>query len=241
VIEHALERAPRASARRLNSRLVAGLLLTLLAFSGFVAFASRLIPETRTLLVAARDLPAGVPLGADDVVVSRLAVDDTVYNAALPGDALESVAGRALSTPAYAGQVLVRAQLQPADRPLLGPDQVALTIPARPDNTVATLAAGDHVQVLAAFDKGKPTARTEVVLADAPVFRVGRGDAALRPAAGPGGPTLVGAPGADPQTGPISSVTLVVPTGEPAAALTSAAASADLQIGLLPGPRPPRP
>lgn len=237
----AMDRVQRVRARRLNSRLVAGLLLTLLAFSGFVMFASRLIPESRTLLVAAHDVPAGTPLTTQDVVVSRMGVDDTVYGAALSGDALDTVEGRVLATPAYAGQVLARGQLQPVDRPVLGPDQVGVTIPARPDNVVGSLAPGDHVQVLAAFDKGKPSAHTELVLADAAVFRVGRGEGTARPTVAGGSTALSSSTSPDTQGGPVSSVTLIVLAGEPARALTNAVSNAELQIGLLASPRTSRP
>lgn len=229
-----------ARARRLNLRVLAGLLLTLVAFSGFIVFAIRLIPESRTVLVVARDLPTGTRLGAGDVVVSRIGVDDTVYDAAMPGDALDSVAGQVLATPAYSGQVLARAQLQPADHPALGPGQVAMTIPARSDSAVSSLRPGDHVAVLASLDRGKPSAHTELVLPDAVVFLVGRGESNTSPLPVTGAIGGADAPGRG-SGGPLSSVTLVVPGGEPARALAAARWNGDLDIVLLPSAGASRP
>ena len=239
------QRAWAGTHRRLNLRVVAGLLLTLVAFSGFVVFAVRLIPESRTVLVVARDLPPGTRLGSGDVVVSRVGVDETVYNAALPGDALDTIDGRVLAAPAYAGQVLARAQLQPVDRPALGADQVAMTIPARPDSAVSTLRPGDHVAVLATLDKGKPSAHTDLVIPDAVVYLVGRGEGGASPLVVGGGAagqpsTIPSSTGSDTQSrqdsAPLSSVSLIVSAGEPARALATARWTGDLEVVLLPGP-----
>lgn len=245
------QRVRAGTPRRLNLRVLAGLLLTLVAFSGFVVFAVRMIPESRTVLVVARDLPPGTRLAAGDVVVSRVGVDETVYGAAVSGDALETVDGRVLAAPAYAGQVLARAQLQPADRPALGADQVAMTIPARSDSAVSTLRPGDHVAVLATLDKGKPTVHTELVLPDAIVYLVGRGEGGTSPLVVGGGgaagqPSGFGtgngsdAPGRQ-DSAPLSSLTLIVPIGDPAKTLATARWNGDLEIVLLPGQGAVRP
>jgi Flp pilus assembly protein CpaB len=132
--------------RRADPRAIVGVFLTLAALAGSVAFWVS-ATEARPVLVAARDLPAGATLSASDLGIAYIRADDAVYHAALPSDMLESLVGRQLGEPIHAQQVLARAQL--ADRFGLAPDQVAITIPARPDSAVdGRLRPGDSVQVL---------------------------------------------------------------------------------------------
>src|SRR5262249_58730379 len=101
-------------------------------------------------------------------------MDDNLYRAALPADTLDSLVGRQLGEPIHAQQVLARAQL--ADRLGLAPDQVAITIPAKPDSAVdGRLRPGDAVQVLVTVvDKSRNEAHAHQVLDRALVYGVGR-------------------------------------------------------------------
>jgi Flp pilus assembly protein CpaB len=119
--------------RRADPRALIGIFLALAALAGSVAFwvgAS----DARPIVIAMRDLPAGATLRSSDLTVAYLRMDDAIYRAALPADALDSLVGRQLGEPIHAQQVLARAQV--ADRPGLAADQVAMTIPARPESAV---------------------------------------------------------------------------------------------------------
>src|ERR1700716_969956 len=159
--------------RRADPRALIGIFLTLAALAGSVAFwvgAS----DARPILIAARDLPAGATLRSSDLTVAYVRMDDSVYRAALPSDALDSLVGRQLGEPIHAQQVLARAQV--ASKPGLAADQVAITIPARPESAVdGRLRPGDTVQVLVTvIDKTRNEAHTRQLLDRAQVFEVGR-------------------------------------------------------------------
>jgi Flp pilus assembly protein CpaB len=211
--------------RRADPRAIVGVFLTLAALAGSVAFWVS-ATEARPVLVAARDLPAGATLSASDLGIAYIRADDAVYHAALPSDMLESLVGRQLGEPIHAQQVLARAQL--ADRFGLAPDQVAITIPARPDSAVdGRLRPGDSVQVLVTVsDKSRNEAHAREVLRRARVFEVGR-DASLTTA---GQSSL---DSADAGRGTIASVTLAV-THDQARDLAEARRTGDLDVLLLP-------
>src|ERR1051326_8113515 len=119
--------------RRADPRAIVGMVLTLAALAGSVAFWVS-ATDARPVLIATRDLPAGATLRTADLGVAYVRVDDAVYRAALPADTLQTLVGRQLGEPVHAQQMLARAQV--ADQLGLAPDQVAITIPARPDSAV---------------------------------------------------------------------------------------------------------
>jgi Flp pilus assembly protein CpaB len=181
------------------------------------------------VLVATRDLPAGSTLRGSDLSVAYVRMDDALLQAALPADTLESLVGRQLGEPVHAQQILARAQVGAS--PGLSADQVAITIPARPESAVnGRLRAGDAVQVLVTvLDKAKTEAHSRVVLDRARVFEVGR-DPAFGSSAGTSSMT------ADQDTrarGSIASVTLAV-TAEQARQLAEARRTGELDVLLLP-------
>src|SRR5438034_898524 len=73
------------------------------------------------------------------LAVARVRVDDGMYAAAVPADELGALVGRQLAEPIHPQQMVVRQQV--SARPLIGPDQVALTIPVNPAS-----AAGGRVR-----------------------------------------------------------------------------------------------
>ena len=159
--------------RRTDPRALIGLFLTLAALAGSISFWVT-NSESRPVLVATRDLPIGATVRAGDVTIAYVRMDDNLYRAALPADTLDSLVGRQLGEPIHAQQVLARAQL--ADRLGLAPDQVAITIPAKPDSAVdGRLQPGDAVQVLVTVvDKARQEAHTRLVLDRVQVYSVGR-------------------------------------------------------------------
>ncbi|MGI9147418.1 MAG: Flp pilus assembly protein CpaB [Chloroflexota bacterium] len=216
--------------RRADPRALIGVFLTLAALAGSVAFwvgAS----DARPILIATRDLPAGATVRSSDLTVAYVRMDETVYRAALPADALDSLVGRQLGEPIHAQQVLARAQL--GDRLGLTADQVAMTIPAHPESAVdGRLRPGDNVQVLVTVaDKNKNEAHTRQVLDRAPVFEVGR-DQSFSSASSSSG---VAADGDGLPRGSITSVTLAV-TADQARQLAEARRTGELDVLLLPPP-----
>src|SRR6266851_2474313 len=163
--------------RRADPRALIGVFVTLAALAGSVAFWVT-SSDARPVLVATRDLPVGTTLRASDLTIAYVRMDDALYRAALPADMLETLIGRPLGEPVHAQQVLARAQV--ANRLGLAADQVAMTIPARPDSAVdGRLRPGDSVQVLVTIaDKSHNEAHARQVLERAQIFEVGR-DAAL--------------------------------------------------------------
>jgi Flp pilus assembly protein CpaB len=219
--------------RRADPRALIGVFLTLAALAGSVAFwvgAS----DARPILVATRDLPAGATLRGSDLTVAYVRMDDAVYRAALPADALDSLIGRQLGEPIHAQQVLARAQV--AVQLGLAADQVAMTIPVHPESAVdGRLRPGDTIQVLVTvIDKNKNEAHTRQVLDRAQVFEVGR-DQSFSTASSSAGPAD------DAQArGSITSVTLSV-SADQARQLAEARRSGELDVLLLPPPEVPRP
>ena len=208
--------------RRADPRALIGAFLTLAALAGSISFWVG-SSEARPVLVATRDLPAGATLRASDLSVAYVRMDDHLYRAALPADMLDALVGRQLSEPMHAQQVLARAQV--AERAGLGPDQVAMTIPARPESAVdGRLRAGDEVQVLATVSGGaRAEARTRLVVERAQVYAVGRDQA------------LSGSSQREDDAfgGRITSITLVV-SPEQARLLAEARHSGELDVLLLP-------
>jgi Flp pilus assembly protein CpaB len=211
--------------RRADPRAIVGIVLTLAALAGSVAFWVS-ATDSRPVLIATRELPAGATLNTGDLGIAYVHVDDAVYRAALPADNLQSLVGRQLGEPVHAEQVLARAQL--ADQLGLGRDQVAITIPARPDSAVdGRLRPGDSVQILVTVtDKSRGSAHTSQVLDRALVFEVGR-ETSLA------GSSTTGTDATGVTRGAITSITLAV-TADQARQLAEARRTGELDIVLLP-------
>ncbi|MBI4496649.1 MAG: Flp pilus assembly protein CpaB [Chloroflexi bacterium] len=213
--------------RHLDWRSIFGVFLLLVATGGSLAFWT-VSSDTRAVVVATRDLPAGATLSATDLAVARVRVDDTIYHASLPADELTTIVGKQLAEPVHAHQLLVRPQL--SNRPVLAPNQLALTIAISPETAVGgRLRPGDAVQVLVTTNKGKPEARSSVVLPRVTVYDVGYDQRV----------TVVNTDVADrPATqGPAKWLTLIV-TSEQALQLAQARHSGELDVALLPPEQP---
>ena len=212
--------------RRIDLRAVFGVCLMLVAIGGSVAFWTTL-SDSRSVLMATRDLPAMAVLSPADLTVAHVRVDDAIYQAAIPADELTTLIGKPLAAPVYAQQLLVRSQV--SARPVLAADQMILTIPIVPETAAGgRLRHGDQVQVMVTLNKGKPEARTSVVLPRATVYDIGYEQrlAAVN---------TDGSTGSTPQ-GAAKWLSLVVTPAE-AQSLAQARWSGDLDVALLP-PQP---
>ena len=213
--------------RRLDPRALVGLFLVVVATGGSVAFWTA-SSDTRAVVVATRELPTGATIRATDLAVAHVRVDDAIYQAAVPAEALATLIGRQLAQPAHAHQVLARVQV--SGRPALGPGQLALTIPASAATAAGgRLQPGDAVQVLLTTNKGKPDSQTSVVLPRVTVYEVGY-DERL---------TVVNTTASAEEAGraavpgPLSSLTLIV-SQDQAQQLAQAKWNGELDVALLP-------
>ena len=124
--------------RRIDWRAALGILVTLSATGGSLLFWST-TSDTRSVLVATRDLPPGAVLSISDVAAARVRMEDALYRAAIPLADQGQVVGKQLAEPVHAQQVLVRPQF--AAMSLLTVEQGAMTIPV-----TAETAAGGRLQ-----------------------------------------------------------------------------------------------
>ncbi|CCF85426.1 Flp pilus assembly protein CpaB [Nitrolancea hollandica] len=212
--------------RRIDLRAVIGVFLLLAATGGSIAFWSA-SSDTQSVLVATRDLPAGATLTTQDLAIAQIRADDTIYQTALPAGSLESLIGKQLAEPVHGHQLLARAQV--SNRPLLGADQLAMTIPVKPETaTGGVVRPGDAVQVLLTANPGKEDSRTTVILPRVTVY-----DAGHEAGSHITGTVGVGAGERVAEQGPLTWLTLLV-TQDQAVQLAQAKWNGELDVALLP-------
>ena len=219
---------PRRALRkpwRLDPRAVFGLFLMSVSVAGSVAFWTA-STDTRAVLVVTRSRPAGATLGASDVTVANVRVDDAIMAATVSAEEQATVVGRQLAEPIHAQQLLARVQL--SGRPPLNPGQMALTIQVNPNVAAGgRIRPGDSVQVLATTNKGRPESKTTVVLPRITVYDVGKDERGA----------VINTGGSDDvdrdDAAAVSSLTLIV-SQEQALQLTVAKWNGDLDVALLP-------
>ena len=204
-----------------------GVVLMLFTIAGSMVVWSAL-SDTRAVLVATHDVPAGAVLSSNDVSITHLRLDDSIFQAAVPADSIATLVGKQLAEPVHAHQILVQSQLNP--RAPLAPGQVAMTIPMTAENAGGgEIRAGDSVVVFATVSKGKPDTKTTVVLPRVVVYSVGYDQQST--VINSGGSSAGAIP-----AGVMKSATLVV-SQDQAAALSLAKWNSDLDLVLLP-PQP---
>jgi Flp pilus assembly protein CpaB len=180
--------------------------------------------DTRSVLVAARELPAGTTLTAGDLAIAHVRLDDSLYAAALPSAQVSSVIGRQLAEPAHANQLLVGAQL--STHPVVGPDQLVLAIPVRAETAAGGhIRPGDLVQVLATDSKHDGS--TQIVLPRAVVYDTARTQPSTSSA------TSADLSNPSPTSGAASWISVVV-NQDQAVQLARARWGDDLDVALLP-------
>jgi len=225
--------------RHVDGRALAGLFLTVVSVLGALVFWNA-TSDTRPVVIATRDRPAGAQLTAGDLAVARVRVDDAVYRAAVPATDRGQLIGRPLAEPVHAQQVLVRAQL--GSRPALAADQLGAIIPVSPDTAPGLrVRPGDAVQVLVTLDKGKAESHTDVVLERAVVLDVGYDERRSGP--GPVPAAVGSAPGdglGRSGTGQPTTITLAVTQAE-ARRLATARWNGSLDVLSLPPEATPQP
>ena len=209
--------------RRLDVRLVAGVFLAVAAFLGTLGAYAHL-SASRDVLVAARGLPVGAVLTADDLQSVAVRLDDQTYRAAVPASERDVLAGRTLAAPVFAHEVLARAQFAAA--PALAPGEEAYSIALPADTAIGgRFQPGDAVQVLW-VDGGKGAADAQAVVL---LERVAVLDVTYQPtgAVASAGARSAASPAA------VAALTLAV-TREQAVQLAQAKVAGQLDVAVLP-------
>src|SRR6266508_2539542 len=138
---------------RINLQRIAGVAVVVAAMAANTGFWMRSFSDTQTVLVAARDLPAGAPLTSGALSVAHVRLGDALYAAVVPASERASVVGKQLAEPLHAQQLLARAQL--SGQAPLAPGQLAMTIPVSADAASGSIRPGSQVQVIVTTNKGK--------------------------------------------------------------------------------------
>jgi hypothetical protein len=146
-----------------------GLLAVLVGALGSVAFA-RTANQRDRVLIAARDLPAGAEITADDVRVAQVASDDL----ALVSDTqLGAIVGNFTKVRVLAGQPFSLKVVQPG--PLIGAGKVVVAVPVTPVQLPARLREQSLIELIVIAPvsggaAGTDTFRTTGVVVEYPAF-----------------------------------------------------------------------
>lgn len=204
---------------RVNLRLLAGLLLVAIAVAGGLAL-WRQAQVTVPVVVALRDIPAGHVLEAADLGLTQARLEGPLAVLSLGETELPALVGRTATTTIPAGAMIVRPNL--GSGPVIGPNDVAVTMPVEADSVFARLRRGDEVAVMATSDKGKPQSLTVPLLERATVYDVATESTRVS----------LGTASTDEDDGRLTNVTLLIPRAE-AERVAHAVVNADLTLLLL--------
>lgn len=226
-----------SSAHRVSPRLGAGrlvrrhrrLLAGVAAAASIAALGMALqppAPATRAVIVAAADLPAGRSLTSEDLVVAH--VPEGVLPAGARGSA-DSFLGRVLAAPMARGEAIAAHRLTELPAWSVPPGAMPTPVRFADAGAASLLAAGQHVDVVAAsgpgLDGAAPYMSAELVAQDILVLAV------ISPE--PDAEGILDGPATDGEQTP-----LVVLAADRAAALAIAGAQARARLSYLlhPGP-----
>ena len=165
----AAARPPLRSRRLLQPVPLAGFALMLVGLLVVLAYSAAASQRT-TVLVAARDLPAGAVLHLSDLRSSRLGADGDVLAALVTVGQEQAVVGRRLAVALGTGEPLPRSAIASSSA---SPAAFTLAVPAA-HALGGQLQPGDHVSVLATFSGATGGARTEALARDLVVLAVGQ-------------------------------------------------------------------
>ena len=212
---------------RLDVRLLAGLALVAVSVAGGLSLWSAARTTTQ-VVVAARDIGPGAVISEDDVTLAEARLQGRLAGLALPGAELGSAVGRTATGAIWAGELVVRPDL--GSGPVVGPGELAVTIPVGDDSVFSRLRRGALVAVMATSEPGRPGSRTVALLERAVVYAVALESTRVS----------LGGSGDASQDGRPANVTLVIPR-ERAEAVAHALVNGELTLLLLaeeaePGP-----
>ncbi len=204
---------------RVDVRALAGLALVAVAVAGGLTL-WRQAQVTLPVVVAVGEIVPGHVIERADLAVSQARFEGPLAVLAIAGPELDALVGRTAVGQVHAGALVLRPDL--GHGPVIGPDQVAVTVPVQADAVYARMRRGDEVAVMATSDKGKPQSLTVPLLTRATVF-----DVALEPSR-----VSLGGSGNSEESGRLTNVTLVIPRAE-AERVAHAVVNAQLTLLLL--------
>ena len=204
---------------RVDPRMLTGILLVVVSLAGGLLL-WRSATDTTPILIAARDLPPGHVIQRDDLTIGEARLDGSLASLALTEADLDAAVGRTTSTSIHAGEMVVHPDF--AAGPVLGADEVAVTIPVATDSIYPGLRPTDEVALLATTNAGRPESTTITLLDSATVFAIGLERRVIRSSSSNG-----------PNDGAtVANITLAVPRSE-AEAVAHAVANATITVVLL--------
>ncbi|PKN82960.1 MAG: hypothetical protein CVU47_01335 [Chloroflexi bacterium HGW-Chloroflexi-9] len=201
---------------RVDLRILIGIGLVAVALAGGLTLANSL-RITDPFVVAARTIPAGHVIEAADLAVGEARLEGSLGALAFAGSDLASIVGQTAGRPIHEGALVLRPDLGAG--PVLGPDDVAVTVAMSADAVFGNLRRGDQVAVMATSEPGRPQSQTGTLLERATVYHVAF-DASR---------VSIGGGGGSEEDGRITNVTLVVPRAE-AEAVTHALVNGRLTL-----------
>jgi Flp pilus assembly protein CpaB len=205
------------SAGRIDGRMLLGIALVAVSIiGGLLLWGSA--SDTTAVVVANKDMPQGHVIEAGDLSTTQLRAEGGLSSLLIPQAEVASLVGRTLGTRVVAGEPVIRPDL--SSGPVIGPGEVAITIPVNADAVYPGLRPGDAVTVLGTAGGSQADGPTVTVLERALVYDV----SAER------SPTTIGSDGQS--TRGLTNVTLVVPSGV-AEQVAHAAVSWTVTLALL--------
>ena len=157
--EHVGEATPvgpgRVRRRNPLTRISAAHLLMLLA--GVLAFATNLVvlrdhDQTRAVIVAAVDLPAGSSVESTDLRAVEVDVDDTLYAMLIPWAQADALVGQVTAHPIVAGALIGTTDVRDPSGPA---GLRSMSIPVDAEHAVGgQLASGDRIDLILVADDG---------------------------------------------------------------------------------------
>lgn len=205
------------SAGRIDGRMLLGVALVAVSvIGGLLLWGSA--SDTTAVVVANKDMPQGHVIEAGDLSTTELRAEGGLSSLVIPQAEVGSLVGRTLGTRVVAGEPVIRPDL--SSGPVIGPGEVAITIPVNADSVYPGLRPGDAVTVLGTAGGSQADGPTVTVLERALVYDV----SAER------SPTTIGSDGQS--TRGLTNVTLVVPSGV-AEQVAHAAVSWTVTLALL--------
>lgn len=219
VLPGARRRASVALPFHLDRRMLVGVLLVGVSLVGGLLLWQG-ATESTPILVAQRALPPGHVIQREDLRLDEARLDGSLAALALRESDIDGIIGRTVGTTIHADEMLIRPDL--ATAPVLGLDEVAITIPIAANTIYPGLQPTDHVAILATASVGRPESTTVTLLERATVFAVGLERRTLRSSA---------AGGAD-DGATVTHVTLAVPQTD-AEAIVAAVTNGTVTLVLL--------
>ena len=208
---------------RVDLRAFAGLALVAVAVAGGLTLWQQ-AQVTVPVVVAVGEIVPGHVIERADLAVAQARLEGPLAALTIAGPDLDAVVGRTSVGRVHAGALMLRPDI--GSGPVIGPDQVAVTVPVQADAVYARMRRGDEVAVMATSDKGKPQSLTVPLLTRATVF-----DVALEPSR-----VSLGGSGNPEESGRLTNVTLVIQRAQ-AERVAHAVVNAQLTLLLL-APQP---